>query len=192
MDDITRENIINFLDWLENERHVNISSRNVRLSAVHSFVRYIQPEDPEHVFEYKKILNIKNKKYKTADIPYLSVKQIKAIINAADTTTQQGFRDKVLLTVLYDTAARADELIHLTLNDVRLDKPATITLTGKGNKVRIVPIMGNTVELLQKYIAGNASEKESQRIMEWLREDEQHLREYKRQRKLYDITLWQT
>ena len=43
-------------------------------------------------------------------------------------------------------------------------------------------------ELLQKYIAGNASEKESQRIMEWLREDEQHLREYKRQRKLYDIT----
>ena len=47
-------------------------------------------------------------------------------------------------------------------------------------------------ELLQKYIAGNASEKESQRIMEWLREDEQHLREYKRQRKLYDITLWQT
>lgn len=40
-------------------------------------------------------------------------------------------------------------------------------------------------ELLQKYIAGNASEKESQRIMEWLREDEQHLREYKRQRKLY-------
>lgn len=45
-------------------------------------------------------------------------------------------------------------------------------------------------ELLQKYIAGNASEKESQRIMEWLREDEQHLREYKRQRKLYDITLW--
>lgn len=89
LDDITRENIINFLDWLENERHVNISSRNVRLSAVHSFVRYIQPEDPEHVFEYKKILNIKNKKYKTADIPYLSVKQIKAIINAADTTTQQ-------------------------------------------------------------------------------------------------------
>lgn len=153
LDDITRENIINFLDWLENERHVNISSRNVRLSAVHSFVRYIQPEDPEHVFEYKKILNIKNKKYKTADIPYLSVKQIKAIINAADTTTQQGFRDKVLLTVLYDTAARADELIHLTLNDVRLDKPATITLTGKGNKVRIVPIMGNTVELLQKYIS---------------------------------------
>ena len=43
-------------------------------------------------------------------------------------------------------------------------------------------------ELLQKYIAGNASEKESQRIMEWLREDEQHLREYTRQRKLYDIT----
>lgn len=153
LDDITRENIINFLDWLENERHVNISSRNVRLSAIHSFVRYIQSEDPEHVFEYKKILGIRNKKYKTADIPYLSVNQIKVIINATDPITQQGFRDKVLLTVLYDTAARVDELIHLTLDDVRLDKPATITLTGKGNKIRIVPIMGNTVELLQKHIS---------------------------------------
>ena len=49
-----------------------------------------------------------------------------------------------------------------------------------------------TIPESKKYIAGNASEKESQRIMEWLREDEQHLREYKRQRKLYDITLWQT
>ena len=67
-----QRNIINFLDWLENERHVNISSRNVRLSAVHSFVRYIQPEDPEHVFEYKKILNIKTRNT-NRQIFYLSV-----------------------------------------------------------------------------------------------------------------------
>lgn len=153
LDDITKENVTDFLNWLENERNVTISSRNVRLSAIHSFIKYVQAEDPEHVYEYRKILSIKNKKYKTADIPYLSINQIKAILKAPDSTTQQGFRDKVLLTVLYDTAARFDELIHLIFNDVKLDKPATITLNGKGNKIRVVPIMGNTVELLQRYIS---------------------------------------
>ena len=153
LDDITKENITDFLNWMEHERHVTASSRNVRLAAIHSFIKYVQTEDPEHVYEYRKIMGIKNKKYKTADIPYLSVNQIKMILKAPDSTTHQGFRDKVLLTVLYDSAARVDELIKLTFNDVRLDKPATITLNGKGNKVRIVPIMGNTVELLQKYIA---------------------------------------
>ena len=153
LDDITKENVTDFLNWLENERNVTISSRNVRLSAIHSFIKYVQAEDPEHVYEYRKILIIKNKKYKTADIPYLSINQIKDILKAPDSTTQQGFRDKVLLTVLYDTAARVDELIHLTFNDVKLDKPATITLNGKGNKIRVVPIMGNTVELLQRYIS---------------------------------------
>lgn len=132
---------------------MTVSSRNVCLSAIHSFIKYVQAEDPEHVYEYRKILSIKNKKYKTADIPYLSINQIKDILKAPDSTTQHGFRDKVLLTVLYDTAARVDELIHLTFNDVKLDKPATITLNGKGNKIRVVPIMGNTVELLQRYIS---------------------------------------
>lgn len=153
LDDITKENITDFLNWLENDRHIAISSRNVRLAAIHSFIRYVQTEDPEHIYEYRKILGIRNKKHKTADIPYLSVNQIKAVLRAPDSTTQQGFRDKVLLTVLYDTAARVDELIHLTFDDVRLDKPATVKLTGKGNKIRVVPIMGNTAELLKKYVS---------------------------------------
>lgn len=150
--DITYENINSYLDWLESNRNVKKSSRNVRLAAIHSFVKYLQIHDIDHIYEYQKILSIKSKKHHTREIPYLSVKEIKAIINAPDIATINGRRDKVLLTLLYDTGARVDELIHLKCSDIRIDNPATVTLHGKGKKTRVVPIMGNTVKILKDYI----------------------------------------
>ena len=150
--DISYENVNLYLDWLESNRNMKKSSRNVRLAAIHSFVKYLQVHDIDHIFEYQKILSIKNKKHHTREIPYLSVNEIKAILNAPDITTINGRRDKVLLTLLYDTGARVDELIHLKCSDIRIDNPATVTLHGKGNKTRVVPIMGNTVKILKDYI----------------------------------------
>lgn len=150
--DINKENIVNFLNWLEEERKVSKSSRNVRLAAIHSFVKYMQIEIPDNIFEFNKIISIKKKKHQDREIPYLTVNEVKLILNQVDETTKLGLRDKTLLTLLYDTGARVNEIIHLTVEDIRLDKPETIKLHGKGNKVRVVPIMGNTVTLLKKYI----------------------------------------
>lgn len=155
LDKLTKDNIIGFLDWLEQTRGVTIASRNIRLAGIHSFIKYLQTEDPSHLFEYQKILSIKNKKHQSSEIPYLSLNQIKAVLAAPDSSSRQGFRDKVLLTVLYDSGARVDELIHMKVSDLRLSKPEQITIKGKGNKIRTVPLMGNTVEFLKKYINEN-------------------------------------
>lgn len=152
MSDITRESIIDFLNWLETSRNVTAASRNIRLAAIHSFIKYVQIEEPSILYECQKILSIKNKKYQTTVIPYLTLKQIKLILSASGVECFQNLRDKTLLTLLYDTGARVDELIHLKPEDIRTSKPATVKLTGKGNKARIVPIMGNTVELIKKYL----------------------------------------
>ena len=159
LEHLTRENILDFLDWLEQERNVSVASRNIRLSAIHSFIRYVQSEDPRNLFEYQKIISIRNKKHQSKEIPYLNIDQVKAILNSPDNTSQQGIRDKVLLTVLYDSGARVDELIHMKVSDVRLFSPASVTITGKGNKVRTVPLMGNTINLLKKYIDENGLDK---------------------------------
>lgn len=155
LNDFTHDSVVEYLDWLESSKNSRKSSQNVRLAAIHSFVKYVQLDDIDRLLEYKRILAIKRKKHASREIPYLSKDELKALLDAPDTTTQQGRRDKVLLTVLYDTAARVSELTHLTLNDIRLSTPETISLTGKGNKTRIVPIMGVTVDLLKKYIAEN-------------------------------------
>ena len=150
--DINKDNITSFLNWLEDERKLSKSSRNVRLAAIHSFIKYIQLEIPDYISEFNKILSIKKKKHQDREIPYLTIDEIKLILNEIDDSTKLGLRDKTLLTLLYDSAARVNEIIGLNIDDVRLDKPETIKIHGKGNKVRIVPIMGNTVELLKKYI----------------------------------------
>jgi site-specific recombinase XerD len=128
----------------------------------------VQIEDPSHLYEYQKLLAIKNKKHQSVEIPYLTIDQIKAVLNAPDSSTKQGFRDKVLLTVLYDTGARVDELIHMKFGNVRLSSPATVKITGKGNKLRTVPLMGNTAELLKKYIDENDLERKQYSSQEYL------------------------
>lgn len=134
LEHLTRDNIIHFLDWLEEERDVSAASRNIRLAAIHSFIKYIQIENPANLYEYQKILAIKNKKHQSTEIPYLSIKQIRAVLAAPDSSIQQSFRDKVLLTVLYDSGARVDELIHMKVSDIR------ITHSTRGNAPRVAQI----------------------------------------------------
>lgn len=149
---LTKELVLGFLDWLEMERHCSIHTRNHRLAVIHSFCRYSQKEFPENLYETQKILAIRNKKSGKPLISYLTGDEMRIILSQPDSSTKSGFRDLVLLSLLYDTAARVDELINLKVKDVRLMKPAVITLHGKGSKVRQVPIMSNTKSLLASYM----------------------------------------
>jgi len=150
--DITRDLIVEFLDWIETDRKCSISTRNQRLAAVHSFFKYVQRESPENLFEIQKILVVPIKKKPRPVIPYLTADELKILLEQPVRSHLTGKRDLVLLVVLYDTGARVQELIDLTYKDVRLDAPAIITLRGKGRKTRKVPIMGKTYDLLSEYI----------------------------------------
>jgi site-specific recombinase XerD len=147
--------IKNFLQWLETSKKVSISTRNQRLAAIHSFIRYAQTENPEILFESQKILGIPFKKKQQQTIPHLSKDQIAYLLEQPDISTKRGRRDLALMAVLYDAGARVQELIDLKVCEVRLAQPATITLTGKGNKKRNVPIMAKTLSLLEGYMAEN-------------------------------------
>jgi len=152
LDTFNENIIIEFLDWIENERKCSIASRNQRMVAIHSFCRYVQKKSPSHLKNIHSILNIPYKKVTKTIVPYLEKEQMKIILEQPDSSTKTGFRDLVLLSVLYDTAARVQELIDIKIKDVRLEKSAIITLHGKGDKYRQVPIMNKTVELLKIYI----------------------------------------
>jgi len=103
---------------------------------------------------FKQFLTLCRKKQQQP-IPHLSMNQLAYLLEQPDTTTKKGRRDLTLIASLYDTGARVQELIDLKVCDVRLAKPAIIKLTGKGNKVRIVPIMDNTRKLLDGYMTEN-------------------------------------
>jgi integrase/recombinase XerD len=149
---ITAEQIKGYLGWIEKERKVSISTRNQRLAAIHSFYRYAQTEYPDIMFESQRILGIQFKKRKHPSIDYLTQDCLSCLLAQPDISTKRGRRDLILITMLYDTGARVQELIDLKACDVRLQEPATVILTGKGNKTRCVPLMGKTKKLLQAYM----------------------------------------
>lgn len=148
---ITRDLVLDFLNWIEEIRQCSIATRNQRLAALHAFFRYVQKESPENIFELKKILDIQMKKKTKPKIPYLTANELKILLQQPDINMVEGRRNLMLLVVLYDTGARVQELIDLRWKDVRLTSPAVITLHGKGDKTRQVPIMGNTKKLLESY-----------------------------------------
>ncbi|WP_307795004.1 tyrosine-type recombinase/integrase [Alkalihalobacillus sp. BA299] len=132
-----------------------MNTRNQRLAAIHSFYRYAQSEHPENIFECQKILGIPFKKREKKTVEFLSQESLGYILKQPDTNKKKGRRDLTLMITLYDTGARVQELIDLKTRDIRLTKPATITLTGKGKKRRSVPIMDKTRGLLENYMTEN-------------------------------------
>ena len=150
--DMTAERISGFLDWLERERGCCIATRNLRLSAIKTFFAFIQPKLPEYMALCRSVLAIPAKSTPKTIVNYLTLVEIEALLGAIDTSSTQGFRDLVMLSVLYDSGARVQELIDLEYPDIRLGATPCIFLLGKGNKRRCVSIMDNTAVLLKRYI----------------------------------------
>jgi len=153
--DITKETIVEFLDWLQSYRKCSAATRNVRLAALHSFFLFLQYQHPENMSECQSILSIKVKKSKKETINYLSVDGVKRLLEQPDTSTHKGRRDIAMLALMYDCAARVQEIIDLEPSSIRMDKPYTIKVVGKGNKARIVPLMDEEIAHLKGYMKEN-------------------------------------
>ncbi|WP_373230582.1 site-specific integrase [Cohnella sp.] len=149
-----QKNLIDeFLAWLETQRCCSVSTRNQRLAAIHAFFRYLQLEEPEHLYLCQQILAIPMKRTANKAIDYLTLDAMKAILKAPDTACLMGRRDLVLLSLMYDTGTRVQEIADLVVADVRLENPATIKVTGKGNKSRLIPLMTPTAKLIDQYLS---------------------------------------
>jgi site-specific recombinase XerD len=150
--ELTKDDIVAFLDWLQKVRNCSDATRNVRLAALHSFCRFLQYENPESLNEWQRILSISMKRTSKSSPCYLTTDGIKLLLRQPDAKTPKGLRDLAILCLMYDTAARVSEIISLTPSMIRLEKPYTIKLVGKGNKARIVPLMENNVTILRQYM----------------------------------------
>ena len=153
--DFNKELIEAFLHYLSVQRRCKDSSRNQRLAAIHAFFKFIMYESPEHLQICQKVLSVQFKKMKKGTINYLPGEGIKTILEQPDLNTKRGRRDMVLLTTLYDTAARVSEIAGVTVGDLQLGEFPAVKLTGKGSKTRFVAISSQSSLLLKKYMEEN-------------------------------------
>ena len=155
LNDITKSRVINFLEWLESDRKCSISTRNARLATLHSFFKYIQYRDVKGMMVWQEILSVRYKKCASPEMSYLKTDGIKLLLRQPDISTKNGRRDLALLGLMYDSAARVQEIADLTPSDFRFEGTTTVKLKGKGRKSRIVPLSENQVRNLFRYMQEN-------------------------------------
>lgn len=153
-DIITRELIIEFLDWLEQERNCSINTRNQRLMAIRAFFNFSGDYDCTNIALSINIQKVRSKKQPTKIVEHLSENALKIFLLQPDSTTKIGLRNLCFMILMYDTAARCGELLNLKLSDLDLDTQYPIAyLHGKGNKTRTVPLSKKTVQYCKQYIS---------------------------------------
>ena len=152
MDTVNADNVGGFLDWLEQTRGCSISSRNQRLAALKAFCNYVIRKNPEESALCQGVLKIRVKKAPQKSTEYLSVDAVEYLLKIPDGHSEQGLRDLAMIALMYESGCRVQELIDLRVGDIVFRSPNTVTLTGKGNKARVVPISGNVADIIKTYL----------------------------------------
>jgi integrase/recombinase XerD len=161
---LTRDNVVGWLSWLQSNHNektgCSVATRNYRLAAMRSFVSYLQYILIDNIEEWQKILSIKTAKNQSGHPNYLSTEGIKLLLDQPDTSTWQGRRHLAILSLMYDTGARVQEIADLKVEDVRIEQePYTVKLYGKGRKTRIVPLLKEQTAILRSYMSENRLDK---------------------------------
>ncbi|MEA4805936.1 tyrosine-type recombinase/integrase [Acetobacterium wieringae] len=144
-----------FFDWIEKERSCSASTKNQRLSAILSFSEYAQNRDFEAASIFRSsVIKIPMKKAQKKQRAVFSVQEIKILLQLPDNAKETGLRDKVLLSLMYASGARSQEICDLTVGNIQFNpKGATINIKGKGSKTRRIGIPDACSTILQNYIA---------------------------------------
>jgi integrase/recombinase XerD len=151
--DLDAPSITGFLTHLQTGRDNATSTRNARLTAIHSLFRYAALRVPEHATLITRVLAMPSKRTDTTLVCFLSRTELQALLAAPDRATWHGRRDYTLILVTAQTGLRVSELTTLTINDLHLETGPHIRCTGKGRKERCTPLTAPSVQALTTWLA---------------------------------------
>ena len=152
IEEMTADAVLEFLDEVESVRGCSAGTRNHRLAALRVFFSYLATQSIMRIGQFQKILTIPQKRAAKPMMGYLEVDEVSAILKAIDRSTWAGRRDYFLLSLLYNTGARVQEICDLKPSSFRTDSPPLVTIRGKGKKTRQVPLWPETNRLLTEHL----------------------------------------
>ena len=155
--DLSAERVRAFLVHLEERRRCSPRTRNQRLAAIRTFARYVAARSPEHIEWCSQVRAIVLKNTAPPAVSYLEKHEIDALLDAPDSYTSQGRRERALLLFLYHTGARVSEAAHLRVRALQFTdnraEYSRVTLLGKGGKTRQCPLLGESARALADPVA---------------------------------------
>lgn len=153
-DTINRATITGFTTWQLDTKRLAASSANQRLAAIKSFLSYCAGEDPALVAIWLDVKQVRPARTPARPPDALTMPAVEALIRAAGQRTRRGLRDTIIILLIFDAAARVQEVLDLTPTDIDTTPGrGRVTLTGKGCKTRTIPIMDKTGRHLDQYLS---------------------------------------
>jgi integrase/recombinase XerD len=152
LDDLNAPFIGAFLDHIQSNRHNGSRTRNLRLTAIRSFFKYVAFQEPSRSAQIQRVLAITTKRQDRPLIDFLMYPEIQALLAAPDRTTWMGRRDQALLMLAIQTGLRLSELIGLRRRDIVLTSGAYVRCYGKGRKERCTPLTKQTVAVMKTWL----------------------------------------
>jgi integrase/recombinase XerD len=152
LEDLDAPFILQFLDHLETHRGNQIRTRNARLAAIHSLMRYCAQKEPAALAVSARVLAIPSKRFERPLLGYLGLEQVQAILQAPNAQAWNGRRDRLLFALLYSTGARVSEILALNQQDVSWQSGASVCLHGKGRKARQIPLLKTVALQLRHWL----------------------------------------
>jgi site-specific recombinase XerD len=144
--------IVAFLDELEKRRGLSVRSRNLRLTAIHSFFRYVAFELPERSAQIQRVLAIPSKRFARTLVCFLSRAEVGALLAAPDRSTWSGRRDHAFILTAVQTGLRLSEMTGLTRENIVVGVGAHVRVIGKGRKERCIPLAKSTRAVLRAWL----------------------------------------
>jgi integrase/recombinase XerD len=144
--------ILDFLKYLEAKRHNGQNSRNTRLAAIKSFMRFMEYRVPSALDQIRCVLSIPTKKTESRLVRHLSVEELQYILDAPSPSKPDGIRDRAMLHLCFAAALRVSELVGLRLNDVTLQPQASVLIDGKGRRQRCLPLWKETAVAVRSWL----------------------------------------
>lgn len=145
--------ILDFLNYLETQRGNTPQTRNARLVAIKSFMRFMEYRAPSVLEQSRRILAIPSKKTDTRLVNYLTVQEMQSLLNAPDLQRRQGIRDRAMLHLCFAAGLRVSELVSLPLKALNFYPTPSVYILGKGRKERTLPLWKETAADLREWLA---------------------------------------
>lgn len=147
-----RARLSRWVEWMRTERGYSDRTIMLRMTTMRVFLDHAGLEHPALTALGNDAAGIRVKPPARKPVDHLGEEHTKALLTAWGTGDAKSRRNRMLLILMYDTAARIGELAALTIADVGMDKPARVTLTGKRGKSRVVPLGERTRTHLAAYL----------------------------------------
>jgi len=145
--------VLDFLVHLEQQRGNGAATRNARLTAIKSFMNYVEFKQPSMLVQTRQIKAIPSKRHDQLLVRHLVMEEIRAILDAPDLTTRLGIRDRAMLHLCFSAALRVSELVEMPMDAIRLAQGSSVHIRGKGRRERCLPLWKEAASDLRAWLA---------------------------------------